>query len=127
MTVALELNDFAFEALTDDGGTQAPDVSVQLECAIRTYLLDRNERPPGWKLPELDLGPAKAPSSAHRVEIDPTLWEALAEEAARQGVEPPRLLNHAALYYASLADSGALTERILGGANPLGRSSLGRR
>jgi hypothetical protein len=115
MTVSLALDDFAFEALReDDGGPPAADISLQLECAIRTYLLDRDEPSPGWKLADLELGPTKATSPDHQVEVDPTLWDSLGEEAARQGVEPLRLLNHAALYYAALADSGALTERMLG-------------
>jgi hypothetical protein len=113
MTVALALNDLAYEALCEGGAPDASNVSLQLECAVRIYLLDRDACSPGWNLSDFDLGAAEAATATYEVEIDPTLWGSLTQEAVRQSVEPLRLLNHAALYYGALADSGALTRRII--------------
>jgi hypothetical protein len=47
------------------------------------------------------------------LDLDAFGWEALEEEARRQGVTVERLVEHAALYYLADLDSGRVAKRVL--------------
>jgi hypothetical protein len=111
--VILTLGDFTVYALAGEGGPARGQLRTNALRALRYYLGDRDSGRTDWPCPRFlpDIG------GAARVDLDLTideeLWQALSDEAARQGVEPERLAEHAALYFAASRDAGRVDEEML--------------
>jgi hypothetical protein len=120
-SVTVRLGTLAAKALTgyDKDGTGARNggggAAEGVSKAVRFYLHDRESDGPGWEYPRFLRDPKPGEELLElELDIDESLWRALKSEADRQGVDVPRLLEHAALYYAAGLDAGRVTERILG-------------
>jgi hypothetical protein len=118
-SVTVRLGSFASEALT--GGHKhltRPSIGVKPKPddvlrAVRFYLDDKRSGVPGWAYPDFLREKHPGAEIEFELSIDSSLWRALKEEAKRQSVSVPQLLEHAALYYAAELDAGRVTERIL--------------
>jgi hypothetical protein len=104
--VTLHLDDFgqqALDRLVVDGHASP---AKALRIAALYYLSHRDDARPAWRARRFRPGPT--PSPGLRVAFDDDTWEALAEEAGRQGVPPEELAVHALLYFLADVESGRL-------------------
>jgi hypothetical protein len=107
-SVTVRLGALARDAIAGDGKGEP----VRLERAVRLYLRDKDRRGAGWTYPRF-LRDRNAEGVAMELAFEDSVWIAIEAEAARQEVTVPRLLEHAALYYAAELDAGRVTERLL--------------
>lgn len=111
-SVTVQLGHFACAALVGADEPEAKQIESTAVQAIRCYLNDRELAGPGWRYPRF-LPETKAGEKGLPLRIDDELWHELEEEADRQGVAAPRLLEHAAFYFAAEVDAGHVTRRII--------------
>jgi hypothetical protein len=111
--VTVSLGRLACQAIGGEeerGRGQASSAATQ---AIRCYLNDRGSAVAGWSYPGF-LGERPSGDDVElRLSIDEVLWRSLEEEAERQHVSAPEMLEHAVLYFAADLDAGRAAERIL--------------
>lgn len=112
-TVAVQLSQFALDALVGKGGPPFPDASARMEMAARCYLGDRGSDRPAWPYPAFLRASEAQEDVALDLSIDEELWRSFEEEAERQGVSVQQMSEHAAFYLAAEEDAGRLTLRIL--------------
>jgi hypothetical protein len=115
--VDVRLGSFAREALAREQrgrGVGDEAVSAAAVRAIRCYLEDKGAEGPGWRYPSFRRGERKNDGRVGlHLSIDEGLWQALEEEAERQGVSAQQMLEHAAIYFAAEIDAGRVTQRII--------------
>ena len=104
--VTLHLDEFgqqSLDRLTHEGeGSPA----AAFRTAALYYLADRESGRPAWRAPRFR---SKTPSGdGLRIVLDDDTWDALAEEADRQGVGTEELTVHALLYFLADIDSGRI-------------------
>jgi hypothetical protein len=107
------LSRFAFEAVAGEQEEGSKHVPAMMARAVRYYLNDRDSGRPGWLYPPFLRDSEVAGDVKLEVSIDEQLWRSLEEEAERQGVSVPQMVEHVALYFAAEANSGRIAERIL--------------
>jgi hypothetical protein len=109
-TVRVNLSEMAARALAAADDFRPDRNSLLLSRAVRFYLDERDGGREGWRYPSfLDDGDG---GDGEQLVLDEDLWRELRAEAASQDVDPERLLQHAAFYFAAARDEGRLTERI---------------
>jgi hypothetical protein len=81
--------------------------------AAEYWLADRDSDRASQRLPRFQREPEERETVQLSVDLAPEAWEALQEEAQRQGVAVERVLEHAALYLVADLDSGRVATRIL--------------
>jgi hypothetical protein len=111
-SLTVGVSGFVVEALAGEHGEAAavPAIAVR---AVRFYLRDKGSGRPGWAFPEFLRASHVHEDLTLELSGDEDLWQALAEEASRQRVSVPQLIQHAALYFAAELSAGRATERIL--------------
>jgi hypothetical protein len=111
-SLTLPLDAFGSEALAEFAERQGGSVSRVTTLAARYYLAD-DARPPGWRVPSSARNVKRERSHAGvRVDVDHATWNALLDEAQRQGVEVGGLAAHAVLYFMADFDSGRVAQRM---------------
>ena len=117
-SVVLRLGAFASRALTarpeNDSlhGDDEPAGNDVLR-AVRFYLSEKNTDAASWPYAPFLRERQPGKEVEIELEIDDSLWRALEDEAANQGVPVERLMEHAAFYYAAELDAGRVTKLIL--------------
>jgi hypothetical protein len=101
----------AAKALAAARQPQPERIALLVPGAVRFYLDERSDGREGWRYPSF-LPPENGSVGGHVVYLDEALWDELRAEAAKQGVDPERLLQHAVFYYGAASDEGRLTELI---------------
>ena len=102
--VTLRVDEFSQHALERFARRGKGSMAKTARMAAMYYLGDRDAGRPAWRAPR--FAAAADPSGRLRVELDDDTWEALAEEAERQGVPTEQLAIHALLYFLADIDSG---------------------
>ena len=111
--VAVEIGEFAVEALAGGTGRRADAWSARISRALGVYLADRGSGRPGWAYPDFLRQAGTGARARLELEVDDELWGRFAAEASRQGVSVDRLTEHAALYLAAEMSSGRIAESDL--------------
>ena len=114
------LSRFAVEALAGESERDSQILAARMRRAIYVYLKDRGSDKPGWAYPGFMRDRPAVDEVEVKLRIDQDVWRELGEEATRQNVSVPKLIEHAALYLAAERDAGRLTERILEGGEEEG-------
>jgi hypothetical protein len=113
-TVTVRLGAVATEALTGEAENGGQPKAEDVLRAINFYLSDGDGGRAGWRYPEFLRGRGLGGKVDLRLDMDNTLWRALAAEAKKQDVSVEQLVEHAVLYYAAELDAGRVAERMLG-------------
>lgn len=111
----IRLSKFAFEAVAGDEGADPKHVPARMRRAVRLYLNDRDSGRPGWPFPPFLRDREAAGDLVLELNIDEELWSSLEQEAERQEVSMPQMVEHVALYFAAEVNSGRAAARILDG------------
>jgi DNA-binding transcriptional LysR family regulator len=112
-SVTLEMDAFGVEAFTELAERQGGSASGLLRMAAHYYLADSDDGRPAWQVPSFAHEAAPEPRRAGvQVEVDDETWDALVEEARRQGVDVGVLAAHAVLYFMADVDSGRVAQRM---------------
>src|SRR5689334_10795871 len=112
-SITVRIGVFASSTLAGKPGNGALPAPEDVVRAIRFYLDDESRDVPGWAYPGFLHDRPRGDQLELELELEDSLWHSLREEAASQGVEVERLLEHATLYYAAELDAGRVTARIL--------------
>lgn len=102
---------FGARALREYASGCGGSVSDVLRVAARYYLADAEGGRMVWRVPRISGQPG-GDSRGVDLEIDDETWQALEDEAHRQGIEFGPLAEHAILYFIADWDSGRLAERL---------------
>jgi hypothetical protein len=105
----ITLGQLTLEAL--DAGT-VEQLRNQAAHAIRYYLTDKDAGRPGWPYPDFISGNGSETRRELELTLEASVWDSLAEEAARQGVSPEQLAQHAVLYFVADREAGRVPARI---------------
>jgi hypothetical protein len=111
MSVRLELDDFGRQAL-DAQVRRGTTRDAVIRTAARYYLADRGSGRLAWRPPRFVRADDEAEGATTDVDLDEETVEALEAEARRHGVSPPRLAEHALLYFLADLDSGRAAARL---------------
>jgi hypothetical protein len=110
-SITVRLSEFAVTALVgEERGREL--VLAALERAVWVYLNDSDTDRPGWRYP-LFLRDKVTGVTEFQLDLEPSLRDALEDEAERQEVSLSQMATHAVLYYAAELNAGRVTERIL--------------
>jgi hypothetical protein len=112
-SLTLEMDTFGLEAFTELAESQGSSASRLVRMAAHYYLADADDGRPEWRVPSFAHG--VEPERRHAgvpVELDDATWNALVEEARRQGVDIGVLAAHAVLYFMADVDSGRVAQRM---------------
>jgi len=103
--LTLNLDEFGRSALDRLARRTRGSASAAVTTASLYYLADGESGRPAWGIPRF-----RADTDGHaggrRVDLDDKTWQALSDEADRQGVTPELLARHALLYFLADVDSG---------------------
>ena len=112
-SLTLELDEFGVEAFADFARRQGGSLSRVATLAARYYLADADRGEPAWRVPSAArIKTERRKQPAVQVEVDGATWDALLEEARRQGVDIGVLSAHAILYFMSDVHSGRVAQRV---------------
>jgi hypothetical protein len=114
-SMTLRLDQFGRQALADFAEERHDSAGVVVRTASLYYLADRHSGRAAWRVPRFLRSRPEEFGTDVPVDVDDETWNALADEARRQGVATERLAEHALLYFFADLDQGRLAER-LGGA-----------
>jgi hypothetical protein len=107
------LDEFGVDTFADFAKRQGGSLSRIATLAARYYLADADRGEPAWQVPSAArVKPEDRKQAGVRVEVDGATWDALREEARRQGVDIGVLSAHAILYFMSDVHSGRVAERV---------------
>jgi hypothetical protein len=110
-TLTLQLAPFDREALEAYGAAQqVPPERVAL-TAVLYYLREQTSERETWPVPSFRLDEPER-GSALDVELGEETGQALAAQAAAQGVSPESLVRHALLFFIADADSGRVAATL---------------
>ena len=115
-TLTLRLAPFEREALEAYGAAQQVPQERVVLTAVLYYLREQTSERETWPVPSFPGGDEPERESALQVELGEETGQALAEQAAAQGVSPESLASHALLFFLADANSGQLAatlERML--------------
>ena len=109
--VTLHLDDFGHAALERLASRRdsEPDTAVMTACLY--YLRDRESGRAGWPVARFTRADADATATI-TVTLDGETWNALRDEAERQGVPAETLALHAVMYFIADLDSGRVADRL---------------
>lgn len=110
--MVLALGGFGREAIEEHARRYTLSLEALLGRAAEYYLADRHSQRMTRRLPRFRREPDAAGAPVE-IDLEPEVWEALQEEAERQGVPIERVLEHAALSLVADLDSGRVASRIL--------------
>jgi hypothetical protein len=112
-SLTLEMDAFGSEEFAEFAERQGGSVSSVAMLAARYYLADSDDRQPAWRVPSSAPGVERErPHAGVKVEVDDATWNALLQEARRQGVDICVLAAHAVLYFMTDVDSGRVARRM---------------
>jgi hypothetical protein len=114
-SITVRLSEFAVTALVGEERDREL-VLAALERAVWLYLNDSDTDRPGWRYP-LFLRDRVTGVTEFQLDLEPSLRDALKDEAERQEVSLSQMATHAVLYYAAELNAGRVTERILDNAS----------
>jgi len=110
--VSIRFTDFGWQAVEAAAGAAdgSPEDVIADACG---HLLVESER--GRLAARMPRMPVPPSGEARTVELNlpPRIWDSLEHEAENQGVELPRLIEHAVLLHLSDLDAGRATRTIL--------------
>lgn len=110
-TLTLRLAPFESEALDAYGASHRVPPERVIRTAVLYYLRDQHSKRPTWPVPAL-----RREEPTRDVELQVELGEkteqALAEQAAAQGVDPEPLARHALLFFLADVDSGEVARTL---------------
>jgi hypothetical protein len=109
-SITVRLSEFAVTALVGEERDREL-VLAALERAVWLYLNDSDTDRPGWRYP-LFLRDRVTGVTEFQLDLEPSLRDALKDEAERQEVSLSQMATHAVLYYAAELNAGRVTERI---------------
>jgi hypothetical protein len=110
-TLTLRLAPFEREALDAYGASQqVPPERVAL-TAVLYYLREQHSKRETWPVPSFRRGEPDQGSALH-VELGEETGQALATQAAAQGVSPESLGRHALLFFLADVDSGEVASTL---------------
>jgi hypothetical protein len=112
-SLTLEMDVFGLQALTELADRQGGSASRLARMAAQYYLAEAGDGRPAWRVPSFahEVEPAR-PHGGVQVELDDGTWDALVQEADRQGVDIGVLAAHAVLYFMADVDSGRVAQRM---------------
>jgi hypothetical protein len=112
-SLTLEMDEFGLEAFTELAERQGGSASRVARMAAQYYLGDSDDERPAWRVPSFahEVEPERRRAGV-RVELDDATWDALVQEARRQGVDVGVLAVHAVLYFIADVDSGRVARRM---------------
>jgi len=110
-SVTLHLEEFSQEALRDYAEQHRDSPGAVIRLAALYWLSDRESGRPAWRVPRFQRD-AVVVGEAVRVGLDDDTWQALEDEAVRQGVDAELVAEHAVLYFLADLDSGRVASRI---------------
>ena len=105
-----QLDDFGRDALDEFLRRRRDSRSRVVRTASLYYLADRDRGRPAWPVPPSATAPREG--SDVTVRLDNETWDAVHEEAERQGVSAADLTRHAVLYFLADVDSGRVARRL---------------
>jgi len=111
MSIPVKLGKMAAEALAASSEPDSSRLNLLVPRAVSFYLSEREEGRSEWSYPSF-MASHNGFEGAYELAMEEELWSELQAEAASQGVDPQRLLQHAVFYYGAARDEGRLTERI---------------
>jgi len=111
--VTVSLGRLASQAIGQEEKNGSGRASSGASQAIRCYLKDRESAGAGWPYPRFLDERHDGEDVELKLDIEEILWRSLEEEAERQHVSVPQMLEHAVLYFAAEVDAGRAAERIL--------------
>jgi hypothetical protein len=100
-----EFGQKSLEKLVERGKGSA---ATAFRTAAIYYLADRDAQRPAWRAPRFRT--STVPTPGLRVVFDDETWEALEEEAQRQGIKTQDLAVHALLYFLADFERGAISD-----------------
>jgi hypothetical protein len=108
--VKLTLDEFGQQSLDRFVARGEGTPAGALRTAALYYLADRDKGRPAWRAPRFRTRSPADPGI--KVAFDDDTWDALEEEAGRQGIEPEDLAVHALLYFLADLDSGRVASLL---------------
>jgi hypothetical protein len=112
-SLTLEMDAFGLETFTELANRQGTSASGLVRIAAHYYLADSDDGRPAWRVPSFahKVEPERRQDGV-RIELDDATWDALVQEARRQGVDIGVLAAHAVLYFMADVDSGRVAQRM---------------
>jgi hypothetical protein len=111
--LTLSLEEFGASTLEAEAERYSVSAAALARHAVRYYLADRDSGRMALRVPQLSQQPARNPALALSVDLDPSTWRELEEEAESQQVSVERLLEHAIVYFLADLDAGRVERRML--------------
>jgi hypothetical protein len=112
-SLTLEMDEFGLQAFSELAERQGGSADSLARMAAHYYLADSGDERPAWRVPSFAHdAEAERRRAGVRVELDDETWEALLQEARRQGVDIGVLAAHAVLYFIADVDSGRVAQRM---------------
>jgi hypothetical protein len=109
------MDEFGSQALERFARGRSGSRGAAVRTASLYYLADRDAARLTWPVPSFGMA-AEGEEDVSRVEVsiqvDTETWEAIAGEAASQGVAPEELVVHAIMYFLADLDSGRVAGRL---------------
>jgi predicted transcriptional regulator len=109
--LTLHLDEFLRGALDGYARERHDSPSSIVRMAALYWLADRDSGRTAWRAPRFRRD-AGLSGESMRVGVDDETWQALEEEALRQGVDAELLAEHALLYFLADLDSGRVGSRL---------------
>jgi hypothetical protein len=111
-SMVLALGGFGSEAIEEHARRYTLSIETVVGRAAEHYVAEGGSQRMSRRLPRFQREPAAAAAPVE-IDLEPEVWQALQEEAERQGVPVERILEHAALLLVADLDSGRAASRIL--------------
>ena len=108
--VTVHLDEFGQKSLKRLVDREKGSPAMAFRTAALYYLADRDAGRPAWRAPRFRTSAAATPGL--RVVFDDETWEALDDEADRQGVKTQDLAVHALLYFLADFERGAISDQL---------------
>lgn len=111
-TIKLALERFGRDTLEDQAARYALSSEELVGLAASYFVRDRDSGRPARRVPRFHREREGAGELELELDLDSEVWDALCDEARRQGVTVERLLEHAVLYLVADLDSGRVATDI---------------
>jgi hypothetical protein len=112
-SLTLKMDEFGLQTFAELAERQGASASRVATVAAHYYLADSDDGRPDWRVPSFfsRVEPQRR-GAGLRVELADPTWNALVQEARRQGVDICVLAAHAVLYFIADVDSGRVAQRM---------------
>jgi hypothetical protein len=111
-TIRLALERFGRDTLEDQASHYALSREELVGRAARYFVRHRDSGRAALRVPRFQRERLPSGGLELELDLDPAVWEALADESRRQGVAIERVLEHAVLYLVADLDSGEVAADI---------------